>query len=279
MGVGLVVGATVLAGPTGPDDVVAYGTFAKILTKTKLGQQILKNGPRLFKFLRNADTVNRMNNAIRNKKNFPKVDKVNLQKVKEADKIIKNLRKEAAAEKILKDTFAKTLREEKNFNLKFLRTFLKKSSSKDPQARIEILDKATQVLRNMYQGVSTRASKSLTAGRKDNFDSYKRILKAYDSEIKKLEQAIKFIKRNYKLTIDKAIQKGNQSIKGRRIKKIQRNLNKNKDKSNLLSFNTFEGDNTTNIFNQGPPVAFSGFTGGDNNQINMIELNGYMRQV
>ena len=154
---------------------------------------------------------------------------------------------------------------------------MKKSSSKDPQARIEILDKATQVLRNMYQGVSTRASKSLTAGRKDNFDSYKRILKAYDSEIKKLEQAIKFIKRNYKLTIDKAIQKGNQSIKGRRIKKIQRNLNKNKDKSNLLSFNTFEGDNTTNVFNQGPPIALN--RGGDNNQINMIELNGYMRQV
>ena len=277
LGVGLVVGATVLAGPTGPDDVVAYGTFAKILTKTKLGQQILKNGPRLFKFLRNADTVNRMNNAIRNKKNFPKVDKANLQKVKEADKIIKNLRKEAAAEKILKDTFAKKLREDKNFNLRELRKFLKKSSSKDPQKRIEILEKATQFLRNMYQGISSRAGKSLTSGRKDNFDSYKRILKSYDSEIKKLEQAIKFIKRNYKLTIDKAIQKGGQSIKGRRIKKIQRNLNKTKEKSDLISFSTFEGDNTTNVFNQGPPIALN--RGGDNNQINMIELNGYMRQV
>ena len=127
----------------------------------------------------------------------------------------------------------------------------------------------------------SRAAKSLTSGRKDNFEVYKSILKSYDKEIKKLEQAIKFIKRNYKLTIDKAIEKGNQSIKGRRIKKIQRNLNKNKNKnkSDLLSFSTFEGDNTTNIFNQGPPVAFSGFTGGDNNQINMIELNGYMRQV
>lgn len=277
LGVGLVVGSTLLAGPTGPDDVVAYGTFAKILTKTKLGQQILKNGPRIFKFLRNADTVNRMNNAIRNKKNFPKIDKTNLQKVKEADKIIKNLRKEAAAEKILRDTFAKTLREEKNFNLKFLRTFLKKSSGKDPQTRIDILEKSTQVLRNMYQGISSRAAKSLTAGRKENFDIYKRILKSYDNEIKKLEQAIKFIKRNYKLTIDKAIEKGNQSIKGRRIKKIQRNLNKNKNKSDLLSFSTFEGDNTTNIFNQSSPIALN--RGGDNNQINMIELNGYMRQV
>ncbi len=279
LGVGLVVGATVLAGPTGPDDVAAYASFATILNKTKLGQAILKNGPRIFKALRNADTVNRMNNAIKNKKTFPKVDKTNLQKVKEADKIIKNLRKEAAAEKIIKDTFAKTLREEKNFNLKFLRTFLKKSSGKDPQTRIDILEKSTQVLRNMYQGISSRAAKSLTSGRKENFEVYRSILKSYDKEIKKLEQAIKFIKRNYKLTIDKAIEKGNQGIKGRRIKKIQRNLKKNKNKSDLLSFNTFEGDNTTNIFNQGPPVAFSGFTGGDNNQINMIELNGYMRQV
>lgn len=131
----------------------------------------------------------------------------------------------------------------------------------------------------MYQGISSRAAKSLTSGRKENFEVYRSILKSYDKEIKKLEQAIKFIKRNYKLTIDKAIEKGNQGIKGRRIKKIQRNLKKNKNKSDLLSFNTFEGDNTTNIFNQGPPVAFSGFTGGDNNQINMIELNGYMRQV
>ena len=131
----------------------------------------------------------------------------------------------------------------------------------------------------MYQGISSRAGKALTSGRKENFDIYKRILKSYDNEIKKIEQAIKFIKRNYKLTIDKAIEKGNQSIKGRRIKKIQRNLNKNKNKnkSDLLSFSTFEGDNTTNIFNQGPPVALN--RGGDNNQINMIELNGYMRQV
>jgi len=276
LGVGLVVGATVLAGPTGPDDVAAYGTFATILNKTKLGQQILKNGPKILKALRNADTVKRMNDAIRNKKNFPKLDKLNLEKIKKSDKIIKNLRKEAAAEKILKDTFAKTLREEKNFNLRELRTFLKKSSSKDPLKRIEILEKATQFLRNMYQGISSRAGKSLTSGRKDNFDSYKRILKSYDSEIKKIEQAIKFIKRNYKLTIDKAIQKGGQSIKGRKIKKIQRNLNKTKQKSDLFSFNTFEGNNTTNVINGGSTIAFLPSGG---NEINMIELNGYMRQV
>ena len=281
LGVGLVVGSTLLAGPTGPDDIVAYGTFAKILTKTKLGQQILKHGPKILKALRNADTVKRMNDAIRNKKNFPKVDKANLQKVKEADKIIKNLRKEAAAEKILRDTFAKKLREDKNFNLKEIRKFLKKSTGKDPQTRIDILEKSTQILRNMYTGISSKAGKALTSGRKDNFDIYKRILKSYDNEIKKLEQAIRFIKRNYKLTIDKAIEKGNQSIKGmkgRRIKKeFRKNLNKNKNKSDLFSFSTFEGDNTTNIFNQGPPIALN--RGGDDNQINMIELNGYMRQV
>ena len=272
LGVGLVVGATVLAGPTGPDDVVAYGTFAKILTKTKLGQQILKHGPKILKALRNADTVKRMNDAIRNKKNFPKVDKANLQKVKEADKIIKNLRKEGNAEKILRESLTKTLREEKNFNLKFIRTFLRKSTRSTPVERIDLLDKTVQALKNMRQGIASRGAEVQKAG-KDLYklDSYKKIMNAYSKEIKKLEQAINFIKKKNS-TI-------NEAIKGRKIRKIQRNLNKSKNKSNLLSFNTFEGDNTTNIFNQGPPVAFSGFTGGDNNQINMIELNGYMRQV
>ena len=270
LGVGLVVGATVLAGPTGPDDVVAYGTFAKILTKTKLGQQILKNGPRLFKFLRNADTVNRMNNAIRNKKNFPKVDKANLQKVKEADKIIKNLRKEGNAEKILRESLTKTLREEKNFNLKFIRTYLRKSTRSTPVERIDLLDKTLQALKSMRQGISSRGVAVQKAG-KDLYklDSYKKIMNAYSKEIKKLEQAINFIKKKNS-TI-------NDAIKRRRIKKIQRNLNKNKSKSDLISFSTFEGDNSTNVFNQSPPIAIN--RGGDNNQINMIELNGYMRQV
>ena len=100
-------------------------------------------------------------------------------------------------------------------------------------------------------------------------NSYKKIMNAYSKEIKKLEQAINFIKKKNS-TI-------NEAIKGRRIKKIQRNLNKNKSKSDLISFSTFEGDNSINVFNQGPPIAIN--RGGDNNQINMIELNGYMRQV
>ena len=272
LGVGLVVGATVLAGPTGPDDVAAYGTFAAILNKTKLGQAILKNGPRILKALRNADTVKRMNDAIRNKKNFPKVDKANLQKVKEADKIIKNLRKEGNAEKILRESLTKTLREEKNFNLKFIRTYLRKSTRSTPVERIDLLDKTIQALKSMRQGISSRGLEVQKAG-KDLYklDSYKKIMNAYSKEIKKLEQAINFIKKKNS-TI-------NEAIKGRKIKKIQRNLNKikNKDKSDLLSFSTFEGDNSTNVFNQSPPIAIN--RGGDNNQINMIELNGYMRQV
>ena len=270
LGVGLVVGATVLAGPTGPDDVAAYGTFAAILNKTKLGQAILKNGPKILKALRNADTVKRMNDAIRNKKNFPKVDKANLQKVKEADKIIKNLRKEGNAEKILRESLTKTLREEKNFNLKFIRTYLRKSTRSTPVERIDLLDKTIQALKSMRQGISSRGLEVQKAG-KDLYklDSYKKIMNAYSKEIKKLEQAINFIKKKNS-TI-------NEAIKGRRIKKIQRNLNKNKSKSDLISFSTFEGDNSTNVFNQSPPIAIN--RGGDNNQINMIELNGYMRQV
>ena len=273
LGVGLVVGATVLAGPTGPDDVAAYGTFAAILNKTKLGQAILKNGPKILKALRNADTVKRMNDAIRNKKNFPKVDKANLQKVKEADKIIKNLRKEGNAEKILRESLTKTLREEKNFNLKFIRTYLRKSTRSTPVERIDLLDKTIQALKSMRQGISSRGLEVQKAG-KDLYklDSYKKIMNAYSKEIKKLEQAINFIKKKNS-TINEALKKG------RTIKKIQKNLKKNKSKrkSDLFSFSTFEGDNTTNVFNQGPPIAIN--RGGDNNQINMIELNGYMRQV
>ena len=263
LGVGLVVGATVLAGPTGPDDVAAYGTFAAILNKTKLGQAILKNGPKILKALRNADTVKRMNDAIRNKKNFPKVDKANLQKVKEADNIIKNLRKEGNAEKILRESLTKTLREEKNFNLKFIRTYLRKSTRSTPVERIDLLDKTIQALKSMRQGISSRGLEVQKAG-KDLYklDSYKKIMNAYSKEIKKLEQAINFIKKKNS-TI-------NEAIKGRRIKKIQRNLNKNKSKSDLISFSTFEGDNSTNVFNQSPPIAIN--RGGDNNQINICLL-------
>ena len=271
LGVGLVVGATVLAGPTGPDDVAAYGTFAAILNKTKLGQAILKNGPKILKALRNADTVKRMNDAIRNKKNFPKLDKANLEKIKKSDKIIKELRKEGAAEKILRDDLLKTLREEKNFNLKFIRTYLRKSKKPTSVERINLLEKTNIALKNMRQGIASRGLDAEKAGRSYYFKAYKKILNAYDKEISKIERAIEFIKKK-QATI-------NEALRGRTIKKIQKNLKKNKSKrkSDLFSFSTFEGDNTTNVFNQGPPIALN--SGDPYNQINMIELNGYMRQV
>ena len=271
LGVGLVVGATVLAGPTGPDDVTAYWAFAKLINKTKLGRALLKNGPKILKALRNADTVKRMNDAIRNKKNFPKLDKANLEKIKKSDKIIKELRKEGAAEKILRDDLLKTLREEKNFNLKFIRTYLRKSKKPTSVERINLLEKTNIALKNMRQGIASRGLDAEKAGRAYYFKAYKKILNAYDKEISKIERAIEFIKKK-QATI-------NEALRGRTIKKIQKNLKKNKSKrkSDLFSFSTFEGDNTTNVFNQGPPIALN--SGDPYNQINMIELNGYMRQV
>ena len=271
LGVGLVVGATVLAGPTGPDDVTAYWAFAKLINKTKLGRALLKNGPKILKALRNADTVKRMNDAIRNKKNFPKLDKANLEKIKKSDKIIKELRKEGAAEKILRDDLLKTLREEKNFNLKFIRTYLRKSKKPTSVERINLLEKTNIALKNMRQGIASRGLDAEKAGRSYYFKAYKKILNAYDKEISKIERAIEFIKKK-QATI-------NEALRGRTIKKIQKNLKKNKSKrkSDLFSFSTFEGDNTTNVFNQGPPIALN--SGDPYDQINMIELNGYMRQV
>ena len=271
LGVGLVVGATFLAGPTGPDDVTAYWAFAKLINKTKLGRALLKNGPKILKALRNADTVKRMNDAIRNKKNFPKLDKANLEKIKKSDKIIKELRKEGAAEKILRDDLLKTLREEKNFNLKFIRTYLRKSKKPTSVERINLLEKTNIALKNMRQGIASRGLDAEKAGRSYYFKAYKKILNAYDKEISKIERAIEFIKKK-QATI-------NEALRGRTIKKIQKNLKKNKSKrkSDLFSFSTFEGDNTTNVFNQGPPIALN--SGDPYNQINMIELNGYMRQV
>ena len=271
MGVGLVVGATFLAGPTGPDDVTAYWAFAKLINKTKLGRALLKNGPKILKALRNADTVKRMNDAIRNKKNFPKLDKANLEKIKKSDKIIKELRKEGAAEKILRDDLLKTLREEKNFNLKFIRTYLRKSKKPTSVERINLLEKTNIALKNMRQGIASRGLDAEKAGRSYYFKAYKKILNAYDKEISKIERAIEFIKKK-QATI-------NEALRGRTIKKIQKNLKKNKSKrkSDLFSFSTFEGDNTTNVFNQGPPIALN--SGDPYDQINMIELNGYMRQV
>ena len=119
----------------------------------------------------------------------------------------------------------RTLRLEKNYNLKMLRNALKRQSGKTGVERVEILEKAQQVLRTMRQGVSSRAGGELTRGNKANFDAIKKVLNAYDKELMKIDRAIKFIKRNPKLTIQKAIEEAKKSIRLRsirgRIKKLE----------------------------------------------------------
>ena len=118
-----------------------------------------------------------------------------------------------------------TLRADKNFNIKLLRSTLKKTSGKNYQERVDILEKAAQVLRAMRQGVSSKAGGELTRGNKANFDQINKILKDYDKELQKIDRAIKFIKRNDKLTINEAIEQATKNIRLRsirgRIKKLE----------------------------------------------------------
>ena len=272
LGVGLVVGATVLAGPTGPDDVAAYGTFATILNKTKLGQQILKNAPKILKALRNADTVKRMNDAIRNKKNFPKLDKRNLEKIKKSDKIIKDLRKEAAAEKIIKESFRKKLQEEVQFNLKYLRDMVRSARQGNVKGattmeKADIIITAQKILKTFRQNIKTRGADAITEGRRTMIDIYETAIKRYEAEIFKYGRDLqKLLKDGDKRPLKKIIKKYSEDVP-KTIKKV---------KSNKSAFNILEGNNTTNVINGGSNIAF--LPSGDN-EINMIELNGYMRQV
>ena len=272
LGVGLVVGATVLAGPTGPDDVAAYGTFATILNKTKLGQQILKNGPKILKALRNADTVKRMNDAIRNKKNFPKLDKRNLEKIKKSDKIIKDLRKEAAAEKIIKESFRKKMQEDVQFNIKYLRDMVRSARQGNVKGattmeKADIIITAQKILKTFRQNIKTRGADAITEGRRTMIDIYETAIKRYEAEIFKYGRDLqKLLKDGDKRPLKKIIKKYSEDVP-KTIKKV---------KSNKSAFNILEGNNTTNVINGGSNIAF--LPSGDN-EINMIELNGYMRQV
>ena len=272
LGVGLVVGATVLAGPTGPDDVAAYGTFATILNKTKLGQQILKNGPKILKALRIADTVKRMNDAIRNKKNFPKLDKRNLERIKKSDKIIKDLRKEGAADKIIKQTFRKKLQEEVQFNIKYLRDMVRSARQGNVKGattmeKADIIITAQKILKTFRQNIKTRGADAITEGRRTMIDIYETAIKRYEAEIFKYGRDLqKLLKDGDKRPLKKIIKKYSEDVP-KTIKKV---------KSNKSAFNILEGNNTTNVINGGSNIAF--LPSGDN-EINMIELNGYMRQV
>ena len=273
LGVGLVVGATVLAGPTGPDDVAAYASFAAILNKTKLGRIILAKGPKILKALRNADTVKRMNDAIRNKKNFPKLDKRNLEKIKKSDKIIKDLRKEAAADKIIKQTFRKKLQEEVQFNIKYLRDMVRSArqgnvSGATTMEKADIIIKAQRILKTFRQGIKSRGANAITEGRETMLDIYRTAIKRYEAEIFKYGRDLqKLLKDGDKRPLKKIIKKYGTKTK---------DVIKDKVKGDKISFNMLEGDNTTNVINGGSNIAFSPSR---DNEINMIELNGYMRQV
>ena len=117
----------------------------------------------------------------------------------------------------------RTLRIEKNYNLKMLRNALKRSSGKDQAERLDILQKARQVLVTMRQGVSSRAGGELTKGNKANFEAIKKTLKAYDKELSVIDRAISFIKSYKNLGLQKAIEGAKRNI---RLKDINRRLKK-----------------------------------------------------
>tara|TARA_B000000532_G_scaffold204967_1_gene172448 strand:- start:4089 stop:5768 length:1680 start_codon:yes stop_codon:yes gene_type:complete len=117
----------------------------------------------------------------------------------------------------------RTLRLEKNYNLKMLRNALKRSSGKDQAERLDILQKARQVLVTMRQGVSSRAGGELTKGNRANFEAIKKTLKAYDKELDVIDRAISFIKSYKNLGLQKAIEGAKRNI---RLKDINRRLKK-----------------------------------------------------
>ena len=130
----------------------------------------------------------------------------------------------------------RTLRIEKNFNLKTLRNALKRSSGSNQAERLDILQKARQVLVTMRQGISSRAGGELTRGNRANFEAIRKIMKAYDKEIDIIDRAIRFIKSYDKLNLQKALEGAKKNIKlkgiNRRIKKLEELKNKIEGPSN-----------------------------------------------
>ena len=124
----------------------------------------------------------------------------------------------------------RTIRLEKNFNLKMIRNALKRVSGKNMGERVEILEKAQLFLRSVRQGISSNAGGELTRGNKANFDALKKVLNAYDKELQKIDRAIKFIKRNPDLTIQKAIEEAKKSIRLRSIRGRMKKLENIKSK-------------------------------------------------
>ena len=213
-----------------------------------------------------------MNDAIRNKKNFPKLDKRNLEKIKKSDKIIKDLRKEAAAEKIIKESFRKKMQEDVQFNIKYLRDMVRSARQGNVKGattmeKADIIITAQKILKTFRQNIKTRGADAITEGRRTMIDIYETAIKRYEAEIFKYGRDLqKLLKDGDKRPLKKIIKKYSEDVP-KTIKKV---------KSNKSAFNILEGNNTTNVINGGSNIAF--LPSGDN-EINMIELNGYMRQV
>ena len=166
----------------------------------------------------------------------------------------------------------RTIRLEKNDTLKLIRDTLKKVRAKDQAESVEELEKVSLILRSIRKGIESRAGGELSKGNKANFEAFKKVIKAYDKELKIIDRAIKFIKGKPDLNIQKAIKEAKNSLKieniksrieklenlkskvegssekprtGRYIKKKSGNtkVNMNKNKNKVSSTIIKEGDN------------------------------------
>ena len=160
----------------------------------------------------------------------------------------------------------RTLRLEKNYNLKMLRNALKRSSGKDQAERLDILQKARQVLVTMRQGVSSRAGGELTKGNRANFEAIKKTLKAYDKELDVIDRAISFIKSYKNLGLQKAIEGAKRNIRlkdiNRRLKKLEELKSKIEGPSDKPRVGRFrkikkQGDVKVNVNKKNKPVNTS----------------------
>ena len=166
----------------------------------------------------------------------------------------------------------RTIRLEKNDTLKLIRDTLKKVRAKDQAESVEELEKVSLILRSIRKGIESRAGGELSKGNKANFEAFKKVIKAYDKELKIIDRAIKFIKGKPDLNIQKAVEAAKKSLKieniksrieklenlkskvegssekprtGRYIKKKSGNtkVNMNKNKNKVSSTIIKEGDN------------------------------------
>ena len=192
----------------------------------------------------------------------------------------------------------RTIRLEKNDTLKLIRDTLKKVRAKDQAESVDELEKVSLVLRTIRKGIESRAGGELSKGNKANFEAFKKVIKAYEKELKIIDRAIKFIKGKPDLNIQKAIKEAKNSLKieniksrieklenlkskvegssekprtGRYIKKKSGNtkVNMNKNKNKVSSTIIKEGDNFIALNLPSSPTII----GGDNFDPYISSLN------